>query len=83
MLPRIGSNEQLTEIEKTLSRKGLGLSFPPRLEAAYEEARGPARNRAIGTFLLVYLAAKLLFLLANLQIGSKVWPQSVSIKASL
>lgn len=83
MLPRIGSNEQLTEIEKTLSRKGLGLSFPPRLEAAYEEARGPARNRAIGTFLLVYLAAKLLFLLANLQIGSKVFYLSMELRLGI
>jgi diguanylate cyclase (GGDEF)-like protein len=83
VLPLVGPNEQLTAIEETLNRKGPGLRFPPRLEAAYETARGAARNRAVGTFLLVYLAAKLLFLLANLEIGSKVFYLSMELRLGI
>jgi len=82
-LPLIAPNEELTEVENALSRKGFGLRFTPRLESAYEAARGPARNRAIGIFLLVYLAAKLLFLVANYQNGSKVFLVSLGLRLGI
>jgi diguanylate cyclase (GGDEF)-like protein len=75
--------QPLTEIEKALARKGYGLRFVPCLEAEYEAARGKGRNRAIAMYLLVYLAAKLLFLVANLQIGSQVFRVSMTLRLGI
>jgi len=63
----------LAEIESALAPRGFRLRFIPRLEAAYKAARTVGRNRAIATYLFIYLAVKLLFLLANLQVGSQVF----------
>jgi diguanylate cyclase (GGDEF)-like protein len=73
----------MAEIEAALARRGLGLRFTPRLEAAYEAARGPARNRAIAHYLILYLAVKLLFLLCNLQIGSQVFRVSMVLRLGI
>jgi diguanylate cyclase (GGDEF)-like protein len=62
----------LAEIEQTLERKKSELRFPPHLEAAYEAAHGAERNRAVATYLLVYMAAKLIFLLCDIAYGSRV-----------
>jgi len=39
--------QELEEIDNALSLPGRSIRFIPRLEAAYEAARGVARNRAI------------------------------------
>jgi len=75
--------QPLTEIEKALARKGHRLRFVPCLEAEYEAARGKKRNRAVAQYLVVYLAAKLLFLLANLQIGSQVFIVSMTLRLGI
>jgi len=62
----------LPEIELALGRKKSQLQFPPRLEAAYEAAHGAERNRAVAAYLLVYMAAKLFFLLCDLSYGSHI-----------
>jgi diguanylate cyclase (GGDEF)-like protein len=75
--------QPVTEIEKALAGKGPRLRFVPCLEAEYQAARGKRRNRAIAQYLVVYLAAKLLFLLANLQIGSKVFKVSMTLRVGI
>jgi diguanylate cyclase (GGDEF)-like protein len=72
-----------TEIERALAHRGLGLRFSPRLEVAYEAARGAQRNRAIAAYLVIYLAVKLLFLLANLQVGSQVFRVSMMLRLGI
>jgi diguanylate cyclase (GGDEF)-like protein len=73
----------LAETEEALSYPGLGLAFIPRLEAAYQAARGVARNRAIAKYLVVYMAAKLLFLYANLRVGSQVFRISMELRLGI
>jgi diguanylate cyclase (GGDEF)-like protein len=75
--------QPLTEIEKALARKGPRLRFVPCLEAEYEAARGRNRNRAVAQYLVVYLAAKLLFLLANMEIGSQVFKVSMMLRLGI
>ncbi len=82
-MPTVICGNPITDIEKALARKGFGLRFPPGLEAEYEAARGKGRNRAIAMYLIVYLAAKLLFLLANLQIGSQVFKVSMTLRLGI
>lgn len=62
-----------------------GPSAPLRspLEAEYQAARGKSRNRAVAQYLVVYLAAKLLFLVANLQIGSQVFRVSMTLRLGI
>jgi diguanylate cyclase (GGDEF)-like protein len=62
----------LVDIEQVLARRRGDLRFPPGLEAAYEAAHGAERNRAVATYLLVYMAAKLIFLLCDLTYGSHI-----------
>jgi diguanylate cyclase (GGDEF)-like protein len=73
----------LTEIESALAHRGWRLRFNPGVEAAYEAARGPDRNRAIAYYLLLYLAVKLLFLLANLQVGTEVFRVSMMLRLGI
>jgi len=70
----------LSEVEEALSHRGYHLEFIPRLEAVYQAARGPGRNKAIAKYLAVYLAAKLLFLYANLRVGSQVFRISMELR---
>ncbi len=77
------SGQEATEVEEALARKGLQLRFKPRLEAAYEAARGPARNRAIGNYLLLYMAAKLILTLANLQASSRIFVISLILRVGV
>jgi hypothetical protein len=60
------------EVEQVLGRSKRELRFPPDLEAAYEAGHGAERNRAVATYLLVYMAAKLIFLLCDLTYGSHI-----------
>jgi diguanylate cyclase (GGDEF)-like protein len=60
------------EVEQVLGRSKSELRFPPGLEAAYEAGHGAERNRAVATYLLVYMAAKLIFLLCDLTYGSHI-----------
>lgn len=73
----------LREIEDALARKAYRLEFIPGLEASYQAARGVARNEAIAKYLVVYLAAKLLFLYANLQVGSQVFRISMELRLGI
>jgi diguanylate cyclase (GGDEF)-like protein len=73
----------LSEVEEALSQRRYRLEFIPRLEAAYEATRGPARNKAIAKYLAVYLAAKLLFLYANLRVGSQVFRISMELRLGI
>jgi diguanylate cyclase (GGDEF)-like protein len=73
----------LAEVEDALSRPGYKLRFIPRLETAYQAARGVARNKAIATYLVVYLIAKLLFLYANLKVGSQVFRVSIELRLGI
>ena len=73
----------MTEIECSLAQWKWRLRFNPRLEAAYEAARGGDRNRAIVYYLLLYLAVKLLFLLANLQVGTEVFRVSMMLRLGI
>jgi len=59
------------------------LRFDSQLEAKYEAAVGPARNRAISAYLIVYLAAKLLLLFANLKVGSQVFRVSMELRLGI
>jgi diguanylate cyclase (GGDEF)-like protein len=77
------SAQALTEIESALAYKGWRLRFNPGLEAAYEEALGRERNRAIAYYLLLYLAVKLLFLLANYEVGAKVFRVSMTLRLGI
>jgi len=69
--------------EHALDGAGYGLRFDPQLEAKYEAATGPARDRAISTYLLVYLAVKLLLLFANLKVGSQVFRVSMELRLGI
>jgi len=73
----------LAEVEEALSHKGYRLKFIPRLEAAYQAARGPVRNRNVAKYLVVYLTAKLLFLYANLRVGSQVFRISMELRLGI
>ncbi|MGA3371675.1 MAG: diguanylate cyclase [Terracidiphilus sp.] len=75
--------QPLAEVEEALARKGFRLKFSPRLEAAYETALGAGRNRAIAIYLVIYLAVKLLFLLANLQVGTQVFRVSMTLRLGI
>jgi diguanylate cyclase (GGDEF)-like protein len=75
--------QPVTEIEEALARKAHRLRFAPFLETEYEAARGKNRNRAVAQYLLVYLAAKLLFLVANLQVGSQVFRVSMTLRLGI
>jgi diguanylate cyclase (GGDEF)-like protein len=66
-------NPLYEQIESALNAKFYQLRFPAQLEKRYETATGAARNRAISVYLIVYLAAKLLLLSADLQIGRQVF----------
>ena len=79
-----GVNHPLsTEIESALAHRGYWLRFTPRLEAAYKAARGAERNRAISAYLVIYLVVKLLFLLANLEVGSQVFKVSMMLRLGI
>jgi diguanylate cyclase (GGDEF)-like protein len=71
------------EAEYSLDPGSYRLRFGPRLEAEYEATQGPARNRAISAYLLVFLAAKLLLLFANLKVGSQVFRVSVELRLGI
>ena len=71
------------EIESALNAKRLTLRFTPQLEARYEAATGEARNRSISIYLIVYLAAKLLLLFANLKVGSQVFRISMELRLGI
>ena len=75
--------QALTEIESALAHRGWRLRFNLGLEAAYEAARGGERNRAIAYYLLLYLAVKLLFLLANFQVGTEVFRVSMMLRLGI
>jgi len=75
--------QPLAEVEIALARNDHRLRFVPCLEAEYEAARGRDRNRAVAAYLVVYLAAKMLFLLANLQIGSQVFKVSMTLRLGI
>jgi diguanylate cyclase (GGDEF)-like protein len=77
------SAQTSAEIESVLARRGWRLRFNPRLEAAYEAARGRERNRAIAYYLLLYLVVKLLFLLANFQVGTEVFRVSMMLRLGI
>jgi diguanylate cyclase (GGDEF)-like protein len=72
--------QELEEIDNALALPGRSIRFIPRLEAAYEAARGGARNRAISRYLLIYLAAKLLLLFCNLRIGTHVFAMALLLR---
>jgi diguanylate cyclase (GGDEF)-like protein len=82
-LTAITGTHTTTEVESALARRGWRLRFNPGLEASYEAARGRERNRAVAYYLLIYLAAKLLFLLANLQVGTKVFRISMMLRLGI
>ena len=71
------------EAEYSLDPRSYRLRFGSRLEAKYEAAIGPARNRAISAYLIVYLAAKLLLLFANLKVGSQVFRVSMELRLGI
>ena len=79
----MANGHELTEIESALSHRGYWLRFTPRLEAEYEAARGAERNRAIAAYLVIYLVVKLLFLLANLEVGSQVFKVSMMLRLGI
>jgi diguanylate cyclase (GGDEF)-like protein len=82
-LEPLASTQALTDIENALAQRGSQLRFIPRLEKAYEAARRVGRNRAIATYLCIYLFVKLLFLLANLQIGTQVFRVSMTLRLGI
>jgi len=82
-LPSAGSDKALAEVEQALNGRWYELTFIPRLEAAYQAARGPIRNRNVARYLVVYLAAKLLFLYANLRVGSMVFRISMELRLGI
>jgi diguanylate cyclase (GGDEF)-like protein len=82
-LASIPRSQALSELESALAQRSYRLRFAPRLETAYEAARGKERNRAVAKYLVVYLAAKLLFLLANLQIGTQVFRVSMLLRLGI
>jgi len=82
-LPSAASEKALAQVEGALNRPWYKLTFPARLEAAYQAVRGPVRNRNIAKYLAVYLAAKLLFLYANLRVGSQVFRVSMELRLGI
>jgi diguanylate cyclase (GGDEF)-like protein len=74
---------ELAAIERELGHTGYELRFAPRLEAAYQAARGPDRTRAITRYLLIYLAAKILFLFCNLRIGTHVFGVAIFLRLAI
>jgi diguanylate cyclase (GGDEF)-like protein len=76
-------DQQIRDIEAELETKGLRLRFIPWLETSYDRAQAPRRNRAIAWYLVVYLAVKMLFLLANLQVGSTVFRVSMTLRLGI
>jgi diguanylate cyclase (GGDEF)-like protein len=82
-LESLAGTPTLKDIESALARKDSRLRFIPRLEAAYEAARMVERNRAIAIYLFIYLAVKLLFLVANLQVGSQVFLVSMMLRLGI
>lgn len=74
---------QIADIETALASKSLKLRFIPWLEKGYEELRSAARNRSIARYLVIYLAAKLLFLWCNLQVGSTVFRVSMTLRLGI
>ncbi len=79
-VPSAAWSEALAEVEEALAYRGFRLAFNSRLEAAYQAARGAKRNRNVANYLLVYLAAKLLLLFANLKVGSQVFKISMELR---
>jgi diguanylate cyclase (GGDEF)-like protein len=75
--------QQVADIEAALASGGLRLRFIPWLEKGYEELRSAARNRSIAGYLVIYLAAKLLFLWCNLQVGSTVFRVSMTLRLGI
>jgi diguanylate cyclase (GGDEF)-like protein len=73
----------LLEVESALDRKASQLRFSPDLEAAYEAAHGTERNRAVSAYLLVYLAAKLIFLLCSISINAHVFYFVLSLRLGI
>jgi diguanylate cyclase (GGDEF)-like protein len=82
-VPLAASEKALAEVEQALNCRWYELTFIPRLEAAYQAARGPIRNRNVARYLVVYLAAKLLFLYANLRVGSMVFRISMELRLGI
>lgn len=74
---------QIADIEAALATGGLRLRFIPWLEKGYDEVRSPARNRSIARYLVIYLAAKLLFLWCNLKVGSTVFRVSMTLRLGI
>jgi len=74
---------QVADIEAALASGGLRLRFIPWLEKSYEEVRSAARNGSIAGYLVIYLAAKLLFLWCNLQVGSTVFRVSMTLRLGI
>jgi hypothetical protein len=75
--------QQIADIEATLASRGLRLRFIPWLERGYEEVRSADRNRFIARYLVIYLAAKLLFLWCNLQVGSNIFRVSMTLRLGI
>ena len=75
--------QQIADIDAALASKSLRLRFIPWLEKSYEEHRSVARNRSIARYLVIYLAAKLLFLWCNLQVGSTVFRVSITLRLGI
>ena len=75
--------QQVADVEAALASRGLRLRFIPWLEKGYEEVRSPVRNRSIARYLVIYLAAKLLFLWCNLQVGSTVFRVSMTLRLGI
>jgi hypothetical protein len=75
--------QQIADIEAANASKGLRLRFIPWLEKGYQEVRSADRNRFIARYLVIYLAAKLLFLWCNLQVGSKVFRVSMTLRLGI
>jgi diguanylate cyclase (GGDEF)-like protein len=75
--------QKVNDIEAALATPGHRLRFIPWLEAGYEKARALGRNRSIARYLVVYLAAKLIFLWCNLQVGSTVFRVSMSLRLGI
>jgi diguanylate cyclase (GGDEF)-like protein len=73
----------LAEIELALERKKSELLFPADLEAAYEAAHGKERNRSVALYLLVYMAAKLIFLLCDLSYGSHILYLALALRLGI
>jgi diguanylate cyclase (GGDEF)-like protein len=82
-LPLTDRGQEIGEIETALASRAYVLRFVPWLEAKYEQSRAVARDRSIARYLVVYLAAKLLFLWCNLQVGSTVFRISMTLRLGI